>query len=71
MIRSTAKNAATKEPVSRKSSSGLVQLMSALHQNAAAVVTSDSHLNGPDQVRIYIYFNDLPREREREKKNLF
>ena len=50
MIRNTTKNAGTKEQVSRKSSSGLVQLMSALHQNAAAVVTSTSHLNGPDQL---------------------
>ena len=37
-------------PGSPMSVSGVVQLMSALHQNATAVVTSSSHLNGPDQV---------------------
>ena len=46
------KNRATslKEPASRKPS-GLAHLMSALHQNAAAVVNSKTQLNGPDQVR--------------------
>ena len=39
-----------KEPASRKAS-GLAQLVSALHQNAAAVVNSKTQLNGPDQVR--------------------
>ena len=38
-----------KEPASRKAS-GLAQLVSALHQNAAAVVNSKTQLNGPDQV---------------------
>lgn len=42
--------ATPKEAVSRSSSSGIVHLMSALHQNAAAVVTSKTNLNGPDQV---------------------
>ena len=42
-------------PGSPMSVSGVVQLMSALHQNATAVVTSSSHLNGPDQVRIYYF----------------
>ena len=40
---------ASKEPASRKAS-GLAQLVSALHQNAAAVVNSKTQLNGPDQV---------------------
>ena len=31
--------------------SGIAHLMSALHQNAAAVVNSKTQLNGPDQVR--------------------
>ena len=39
-----------KEPAARRSS-GLAHLMSALHQNAAAVVNSKTQLNGPDQVR--------------------
>ena len=38
-----------KEPLSKKAS-GLAQLVSALHQNAAAVVNSKTQLNGPDQV---------------------
>ena len=38
-----------KEPAGRRSS-GLAHLMSALHQNAAAVVNSKTQLNGPDQV---------------------
>ena len=40
-----------KEPAGRQKSSGLAHLMSALHQNAAAVVNSKTQLNGPDQVR--------------------
>ena len=40
-----------KEPAGRRSS-GLAHLMSALHQNAAAVVNSKTQLNGPDQVRL-------------------
>lgn len=40
-----------KEPAARRSS-GLAHLMSALHQNAAAVVNSKTQLNGPDQVTI-------------------
>ena len=32
-----------------KAVSGVVQLMSNLHHNAAAVVTSKTNLNGPDQ----------------------
>lgn len=39
----------TKEPVGKKAS-GLAHLMSALHQNAAAVVNSKTQLNGPDQI---------------------
>ena len=39
-----------KEPAGRRSS-GLAHLMSALHQNAAAVVNSKTQLNGPDQVK--------------------
>ena len=39
-----------KEPAGRRSS-GLAHLMSALHQNAAAVVNSRTQLNGPDQVK--------------------
>ena len=42
-----------KEPAGRRSS-GLAHLMSALHQNAAAVVNSKTQLNGPDQVKIQI-----------------
>ena len=40
-----------KEPASRKAS-GLAHLLTALHQNAAAVVNSKTQLNGPDQVRV-------------------
>lgn len=49
-----------KEPVGKRSS-GLAHLMSALHQNAAAVVNSKTQLNGPDQVRVEIstYFDKL------------
>ena len=39
-----------KEPSTPKAS-GLAHLMTALHQNAAAVVNSRTQLNGPDQVR--------------------
>ncbi len=49
--RKGGRSASVKEPASRKAS-GLAHLMSALHQNATAVVTSNSQLNGPDQVRI-------------------
>ena len=38
-----------KEPSTPKAS-GLAHLMTALHQNAAAVVNSKTQLNGPDQV---------------------
>ena len=38
-----------KEPAGRRAS-GLAHLMTALHQNAAAVVNSKTQLNGPDQV---------------------
>ena len=38
-----------KEPAGKRNS-GLAHLMSALHQNAAAVVNSKTQLNGPDQV---------------------
>ena len=40
-----------KEPAGRRAS-GLAHLMTALHQNAAAVVNSKTQLNGPDQVRV-------------------
>jgi len=46
--------ASTKEPAGRKPS-GLAHLIGALHQNAAAVVTSNSQLNGPDQVSVHIH----------------
>ena len=46
-----------KEPAGRQKSSGLAHLMSALHQNAAAVVNSKTQLNGPDQVR---EFHSIP-----------
>ena len=42
-----------KEPLSKKAS-GLAQLVSALHQNAAAVVNSKTQLNGPDQVSKHV-----------------
>jgi len=38
-----------KEPAGRRAS-GLAHLMTALHQNAAAVVNSKTQLNGPDQI---------------------
>ena len=44
-----ARGSSVKEPASRKAS-GMAHLLSALHQNAAAVVNSNSQLNGPDQV---------------------
>lgn len=44
-----ARATSLKEPASRKAS-GMAHLLSALHQNAAAVVNSKSQLNGPDQV---------------------
>ena len=47
-----------KEPAGRQKSSGLAHLMSALHQNAAAVVNSKTQLNGPDQVR---EFHSIPK----------
>ena len=49
IIRST-RGQSLKEPASRKAS-GMAHLLSALHQNAAAVVNAKSQLNGPDQVR--------------------
>ena len=49
-----------KEPLSKKAS-GLAQLVSALHQNAAAVVNSKTQLNGPDQVGNHeTYMNLMP-----------
>ncbi len=44
-----ARGTSLKEPASRKPS-GLAHLMTALHQQAAAVVTTNSQMNGPDQV---------------------
>ncbi len=52
MMRKT-RGSSYKEPAARKAS-GLAHLMTALHQSAAAVVTSNSQLNGPDQVGIVI-----------------
>ena len=49
IIRST-RGQSLKEPASRKAS-GMAHRLSALHQNAAAVVNAKSQLNGPDQVR--------------------
>ena len=43
-----------KDQAGRTKSSGLAHLMSALHQNAAAVVNSKTQLNGPDQVCTYV-----------------
>lgn len=47
MLRGSFKEPSTPKP------SGLAHLMTALHQNAAAVVNSKTQLNGPDQVSFY------------------
>ena len=55
-----------KEPAARRSS-GLAHLMSALHQNAAAVVNSKTQLNGPDQVRFKSVVQSVEGEIKEEK----
>jgi hypothetical protein len=58
MMRKATRGSSVKEPASRKAS-GLAHLMTALHQNAAAVVNSKTQLNGPDQVNVInvVYFH--------------
>ena len=57
-----------KEPSTPKAS-GLAHLMTALHQNAAAVVNSRTQLNGPDQVRSD-HFDFSQQISQLERRNL-